>query len=363
MNRLSVKLFISILLISTANLATADTTVHLPKDRNMTDFAACDEKAYGVVLDYIYAPSSENKNCLFIKNSLEAINRATRIAPLSTRIRLFIGPYADNNASFDMGSGLHLSHEFGVFMPSDSFSDSASYQRVYVDEHMDIIVHEYGHALFAELLDQRIPGHAAYHKKWSHISSLNFEKAKSQIKLAQSESWLEKSKLSREINRLAKEIDQNYRELVPEGKKQRQSAPALRLATLTSPYHELFADAFAVFNSNDKNAIQEALAHDRMTTADLSYHRVATRSFEDAFELSPRLSYHVPHAYFYKVRRFIGDRMWPTSDTQRKAYLVILADAIAEDIKDVMANKLPNDPEARNKGLIEKLQKHLANKQ
>lgn len=252
---------------------------------------------------------------------------AFKIAPAN--IHAIITPYG-NNAGFDYGTNIYIPR-------SMQFTNDWGADIVYKTT-MDVVAvfsHEYGHAVFDDLLGRILPVHRQLKAIKAEISALDLKRIQSPLNDEERKTIFELMKQKEESITQNKEF--------------------IRVAVLAMPYGELFADAIAVFERDSKGAIFEALYDPNISKArnPMAYEYLAARDFSQLHELE-KWTIDEPHVLFSPLRSVIGsEECWPTTNEDRAKKLKGLARMLLTDIieKDRAKAKATI---ADNKSLMEK---------
>ncbi len=292
----------------------------------MPAFGECELPHQTLISTHLFVPR-EQENCGFLKRVDEMVTSVARMARSRVPVMLSIGNEG-SAASFDVGMTLEI---YQRFMLSTEYGQTR--YRTVVDN-MAVIAHEYGHALFAEALSARFSAYRDF--------------------------FLPMREFSRERMRLLMDGG-TPEQLADVQSRQRvhQASPENRgLFRESAPYQELYADVVAVYDQGYPEAITSALYRDDL--GDQEMNGVFARSF------TPSSTFHIhrynsteEHTFYWRVRRFIGEKLWPTSPAQKETYLALVTEALLDDLEALREGKLPATPEGRNDALIARLQAAL----
>lgn len=280
-----------------------------------------------LVRGYITQPRMR-LNCDFIKEADKVIRESAELAQVSPKVFLAISGEG-SDAAFDMGTILEVAQQFVLYNDYGQ-----AYGRPSVDN-FAVVAHEYGHAIFAQILMDTSP---------EYRPIFTFLRANSE----------ERFRLNRALLSLPKS---------PELVKQLELNNQQRINFLGAPknaklyeacviYSELFGDLIAVFQSGRKEAITSALFNPRLSPQ--ARNLAFARSFDDSsdFKIHP-YNESEDHAYFYKVRRYIGGKLWPRNPAEAQLKLRKITKAILDD----MAAPRKGTPAEQNDSLIARLEK------
>lgn len=292
-----------------------------------TSFAMSFCEIKGKVIQRAYYDESEITNEKACKNAKYIdglLTKVTKIYTFAPRLSLKLVSEFDN-ASYDNGSLINIPLRF--------YSLNVKNEKVYKEQKdLDaIILHEYGHAILATYLATEWDGFYYYHQLGHRISSL-------------------KQKLF--LNKSADTIKQ-----LKETEEELMSARSMRTFTRAIiPYQELYADILSAFLLNDKKAISNSIStNEDSEELGLLYR---ARDFSSSpFDLG-KLAFH-PHAYFYKVRQYIGDNLWPENETTRNNILHKILYILGEEIPfSYYYSSFMSDPIIDNEELIARIQEN-----
>ena len=239
-------------------------------------------------------------------------------------VRLFISTKSPN-ASFDFGETIRVPLQISFPGKYGSISYGDPSQTDY------ILAHEYGHAIFAKLLSRN--------EFYSKVYSLDKEV----------------SRLEFDINigsSLNEDVDQRLTEL----RERKDSYNKVR--KLLSDYSEFFSDVVAVYYSENKDSMFNALYYPEMS--DQSYRLVLARSFSDNYvDITDRI-YSEDHASLVLVRQFVGEYLWPESTEDKAKFLKLIFNAIEMEVLDRL-NREENRMSAKemNESLIKRLKEMI----
>ncbi|WP_372651520.1 hypothetical protein [Halobacteriovorax sp.] len=236
----------------------------------------------------------------YFQSTVEDISELFNDAP---PVRLLISPKS-SNASFDYGETVYIPLQMTFPGKYGSVNYGDPTQTEY------ILAHEYGHAVFTKLLS-RNNFYKDIYAVDKEFSQLEFE--------SKFKSDLDEETLQR-INELRdKKNDYN------------------KVRKLLTDYSEFFADVIAVYYSNNKETMLNALYFDAMS--DQSYNLVLARSFsERRVDISDRI-YTEEHASLVLARHFVGANLWPKTKEQKVDYLQSIFNVIEEEILERLERK------------------------
>jgi len=189
---------------------------------------------------------------------------------------------------------------------------------------LPIFVHEYGHAIFTELLREEFPEYDEISSKVQLISDILItikelqEEIKSPTIVA-----THRKELQDEIYRKSVILQKHKKEL---GK----NTTAQRLKEIIIPYHELFADIVAVYFYEDKSIIKHAVDHPEYNQSEQVVPN--RRSFDNHLSHS-ELSEDDVHGYYAPVRKLIGQNYWPKNLEEKEVYLRKIFQGISNDLR------------------------------
>ncbi len=238
----------------------------------------------------------------------------------SQEINIVLTPVGDN-ASFDLGSFLELPSRMVRY---DRFGHEYPLSLAHLSP---IAYHEYGHYLFQELLKSQFPRKYdtlfALFQKISHLKAIGFEK---------NQAYLDKEILEKVMSEI-------------------KAHPEIKLFNeIITPYTELYADIIAVYFSNDKNAILNALYYDEMNSTE--YQMVRHRSFDSRFDKMSSMYMSGPHNFFAMTREYIGKNLFPKNEGDKNSALIKIEKAMIKNIQiDYERGKLL-DFDTKNQELI-----------
>jgi hypothetical protein len=214
-----------------------------------------------------------------------------------------------------------------------------------------VYAHEYGHAVFDAHITAAIPAYEEMKRIKREISMRSLRPFNE--RLTQEQGLANQKRITELMDSL------------------KSNKEILRLARLTLPYHEVFADTIAVFVFNSKNAIHQALYyndtgdHDGAGFGGGGFGRgigipgghynphdpnrnIIGRDFSVVHDVNT-WSNNSEHSLFSPLRSVIGsDECWPTTDADRAAKLkellkMLLADLVEKNktktFPDVVDNK------------------------
>lgn len=289
------------------------------------------------------APFRQPLNCNLIDDSHRIFKEMSVLTDSQVPVFLSIGQYG-SNAAFDFGYGLEIFQQ--IYFGGDERFGQPQF-KLYFDN-LSVIAHEYGHAIFADILYKNFPEFNVFYSFLRKNSSKHIDVSKRIAKWQLKPDGLAKSialfKIKYDQLKASQEFTNYFKN------------PAnSHLRVLAAPYHELFADLVAAYNSDTKNLISEALYIPRMHPQ--VENAVAARSFDQGahFELNP-LNSSDPHVFFYRVRQYIGDHLWPADPQAKKLKLKNIIQAILEDMHSNFSKNDYENIEARNRSLISRLE-------
>lgn len=279
------------------------------------------------VVDAFPAEAGRKINCNYVQQVENIIEEIQRISeekvPVSLMVRaIYSGASFDGGTIIDVPERLVFSNnygqEFGVSLPAN----------------LTVVAHEYGHALLRAKMERSF--------KKSFPDAYNYMQARKEV-----------SALSIKLIQNPESVE--YRDLLKKkeaaitGNKKFMDFFMLHLA-----YSELYADVVAVYTDSSKNSIFSALYYDEMSKFEYKY--VQTRSFDSEFDRSHTVYMSEPHSYFALTRSFIGKKMWPANEAEKKVMLKKIGDAIVEELADLLksGSPLPSHEEG-NQRLIKRL--------
>lgn len=217
---------------------------------------------------------------------------------------------------FVRGESANASSDGGqvIFLPRTLVMEDGMYNNRHYKNMPDLLAvfsHEYGHQVFSDIMQRRVPGFANLHAYDMQISQLLLRSIEPGLSRDQ------RKAINDQINAIHRSI---------------AADPALRfMANMTLPYNELFADVIAVYAHNNKSAIYNALWYPNMHTG--SEEIVEARDFSREHNLANWRHTEV-HILFSPFRSLIGSsRCWPRNFNEAKQKLNQLADLLVEDIK------------------------------
>lgn len=268
-----------------------------------------------------------------------------------------------DNAYFDRGLLFHFPQQFSHRdMFGNRLGSGATFYEV-----RSIATHEYAHRLYEEYIKERLQ-HESNFVEWFELAEKH-----TRIKLALIKFEEDEEKVQR-LNE----------ERIALNKKLMENEKLTSFSHLASRYHEFVADVIAVYKFHDKSIVTDALTpkyyDDNFRTGRTSRYRlpkdaefmgqragdrqnyVESRDFESySYELNER-NYGEPHAFYFKVRRFVGRHMWPEyKDIEAKRrYLTIIFEETFNDLLENFSNPRNDiDQIQLNNELIGRIQKRL----
>lgn len=281
------------------------------------------------IVDAFPAEAGRKINCDYVQQVQNIIEEIQKISedkvPVSLMVRaIYSGASFDGGTIIDVPERLIFSNqyaqEFGVSLSGN----------------LSVVAHEYGHALLRAKMERsfkkNFPEAYGYMQARKEVSALS-------IKLMQNPDSVEYINLLKE------------KEAAITGNKKYMDFFILHLA-----YSELYADVVAVYTDNSKNSIFSALYYNEMSNFEYKY--VQTRSFDSEFDNSHAMYMSEPHSYFALTRNYIGKKMWPKDEAEKKVMLEKIGDAIVAELADLLksGSSLP-DYEEGNQRLIKRLSK------
>lgn len=242
-----------------------------------------------------------NKDIAGVAKSIDAWKLA------DVKINAIITPNGDN-ASFDYGNIVYIPR-------SMQFSNEWGADTVYKStvDILAVFAHEYGHSVFDNHLGKAIPLHNELKKIKAEISDLGIKSIRSPLNDDQLK------EIAAQIKAKEKSITDNKK--------------FLDVMWLTMPYGELFADTVAVFETQNKAAIFNALFNPNIPRfRNSSYDYVASRDFGVPHDINT-WSIDEEHALFAPLRSVIGsEQCWPTTEAARAQKLKQLSALLISDI-------------------------------
>lgn len=262
-------------------------------------------------------------------------------------VNVVIKPESDN-ASFDSGSIVEIPRTMVMYNHMGSNPDYKTSM-----DALAVYAHEYGHAVFDAHITAAIPAYEEMKRLKREISMRSLRPFNERLTQEQGEANQKRIKELTDSLLANKEI--------------------LRLARLTLPYHEVFADTIAVFVFNSKNAIHQALYYNGSDddgggfgggfgrgfgppTGHYNPHdpnrNIIGRDFSAVHDVNT-WSNNSEHSLFSPLRSVIGSEdCWPTTDADRAAKLKALLKMLLADL--VEKNKAKTFPEVSdNKKIME----------
>lgn len=229
----------------------------------------------------------------YFQSTVEDISELFNDAP---PVRLLISPKS-SNASFDYGETVYIPLQMTFPGKYGSVNYGDPTQAEY------ILAHEYGHAVFTKLLSRNNFYKDVYALD-KEFSQLEFE------------------------SKLKSDLDEETLQRINELRDKKNEYNKVR--KLLTDYSEFFADVIAVYYSNNKETMLNALYFDSMS--DQSYNLVLARSFSERLvDISDRI-YTEEHASLVLARHFVGTNLWPNTKEQKIDYLRSIFNAIEEEI-------------------------------
>ncbi|GEM_PF-1733081 len=282
--------------------------------------ADCDSESFALSKAYVTKENAIScQKIYYFQSTVEDISEFFQDAP---GVRLFISPKS-SNASFDYGETIYIPLQMTFPGKYGSVNYGDPTQTEY------ILAHEYGHAIFTKLLSRN----SFYSEVYSidkEFSNLEFEIKLNSKPTEQSEQRLaELSERKKSYNKLRK---------------------------LLTDYSELYADIIAVYYSNNKETMLNALYFDDMS--DQSYNLVLARSFsERSVDITDRI-YSEEHASLVLARHFVGTNLWPKSKEEKQKFLSLIFKAIEEEILErVDREEYKLSAKKMNESLIKRINK------
>jgi hypothetical protein len=253
-------------------------------------------------------------------------------------VNVVIKPESDN-ASFDSGSIVEVPRTMVMYNHIGSNPD----YKTTIDA-LAVYAHEYGHAVFDAHISAAIPAYEEMKRLKREISMRSLRPFNERLTHQQGEANQKRIKELTDSLLANKEI--------------------LRMARLTLPYHEVFADTIAVFVFNSKNAIHQALYYNDMSDRDNGFSgggfgrgfgpptdhynphdpniNIIGRDFSVVHDVNT-WSNNSEHSLFSPLRSVIGsDQCWPTTDADRATKLKLLLKILLADL--VEKNKAKTFP-------------------
>lgn len=258
-------------------------------------------------------------------------------------VNVVIKPESDN-ASFDSGSIVEIPRTMVMYNHMGSNPDYKTSM-----DALAVYAHEYGHAVFDAHITAAIPAYDEMKRIKREISMRSLRPFNE--RLTQEQGLANQKRIKELTDSLLanKEI--------------------LRLARLTLPYHEVFADTIAVFVFNSKNAIHQALYYNDIGDRDGGFgggfgpptghynphdpnRNIIGRDFSVVHDVNT-WSNNSEHSLFSPLRSVIGsEECWPTTDADRAAKLKELLKMLLADL--VEKNNAKTFPEvADNKKIMD----------
>lgn len=284
--------------------------------------AECELESFS--LSKAYVTKSNSISCQKIGYFQATIKDLSNFLTVTPEVRLVISPES-SNASFDYGSTIYIPLQLTFPGKYGSIHYGDSTQIEY------ILAHEYGHAVLAEFLSRNL-FYSEMYKVDKEFSNLEFTKSLS--------------------GKLSTEQELKYNEL----KEKKNSYNKIR--KLISDYGEFFADVIAVYYSNSKDTMFNAVYFDEMS--DQSFQLALARSFsENSVDITDRI-YHEEHASLVLVRQFIGSHLWPSNNEEKEIFLELITNSIEEEILQRLdREEYKLTPKKINESLINRLESKL----
>ncbi|WP_127716885.1 hypothetical protein [Halobacteriovorax sp. HLS] len=236
-------------------------------------------------------------------------------------VRLFIG-LKSSNASFDYGESINIplqlvyaNHYGSEYYPDSNLSEY-------------ILAHEYGHAIFTNLLKNNEFYREIYLVD-KQVSKLEFKR--------KIEGSLEEDDQLRLADLTLKKRSFN------------------KVRRLLNDYSEFFSDVVAVYYANDKEVMVDALYSFSMS--DQQFSLAMARSFsEREIDIEDRL-YTEEHASLVLVRQFVGKNFWPKTDDEKTNNLKLIFKSIEQEILlRLRQEEFRLNPKIMNERLIKRIE-------
>lgn len=264
-----------------------------------------------------------SENCAFAEDLAQALANLSRHFPQAPPVTLIIGEEA-TNASFDNGHIIWLPQ---VLISTDQNGQIQKSQR---SQLLQVVVHEYGHALLNIALKRNFA--TEWGALYDSFASLSTE-AEQNI--------LEKI-TPRGIRRRGGELAQTE-----EFQLYYKNIPA---------YSELYSDTLTVFAFNDLSAMKKALHFARQNERKAL--QIQLRDFANDHRLEDVEKANDPHSRLSLVRSYLGKK-WKTLNLEGKRQLLFaLEDAIVRALKADLKRTTPLSTLEMNQQLIDFLEGH-----
>lgn len=286
----------------------------------LTHAEACQLPPGGPVTRVLFKSS---ENCTFAEDLAQALANLSRHFPQAPSVTLIIGEEA-TNASFDNGHIIWLPQ---VLISTDQNGQIQKSQR---SQLLQVVVHEYGHALLNIALKRNFA--TEWGALYDSFASLSTE-AEQNI--------LEKI-TPRGIRRRGGELAQTE-----EFQLYYKNIPA---------YSELYSDTLTVFAFDDLSAMKKALHFARQNERKAL--QIQLRDFAMDHRLEDVEKANDPHSRLSLVRSYLGKK-WKTLNLEGKRQLLFaLEDAIVRALKADLKRTTPLSTLEMNQQLIAFLEGH-----
>ena len=224
-------------------------------------------------------------------------------------VNIIIVPTSDN-ASFDSGHNVEIPRTM-EFASSD-WGGEPIYKTT-IDA-LSVYAHEYGHAVFDTYISAGIPAYSEIKRIRNAMSDLEVAALKENLS-------------ADDLAKIKKQSKDLYDSMI-------NNKELMRLNGVTMAYHEVFADTVAVFVTNDKTSISEALFNPAVPI----WNSNAKEGWESRDFSRPRdpdkWTSDEVHMLFSPLRSTIGsDACWPKDNADKTKKLKFLAQILMDDMK------------------------------
>lgn len=230
-------------------------------------------------------------------------------------VDIIISGFGSDEAASDYGHIVSLPRQLAL----EGEFGNMTYK--YMNDLVSVFSHEYGHFIFGELTKAKVPEFAQLNQIGNRISELTLQIVKNPD--------MSDAQVQTIQNQIKAQYDRIYKDPL-----------MLRVAQTSIPYSELFADTVAVYSSDSKSVIYNALWYPHMHGSLEDY--VRARDFGVARDPAT-WTQDEAHVMFSPLRSKIGsEECWPKTDLERSTKLRQLSDLMIDDIKSKLAEqKLP----------------------
>lgn len=291
----------------------------------------CDHDLSPVIENEFYIQSKGPKskiNCELLNKIHEVSVKVSEVFSTYPKVSLFLEQQGFA-ASFDQAKIIKVPQKFF------RRNSKRKYHVQEGDSILPIFVHEYGHAIFSEMLKDEFTEFQDISQKTERMADIHIEIKKHQQDIKDPSLTGKNRKAKQDkIYKLSLEVQQIKKSL-------NNDKTVQKLRKIIIPYHELFADIVAVYFYEKTEIMMNAVNHPQYNKEEKIV--PLRRSFTKSVTNFDQLDEKDVHGYYSPVRKLIGEKYWPKNEQDKRTFLKKIFNAISNDIR----NRL-NDNEKEN---------------